>query len=248
MKTPLAYIADYGCQTNSYIAAIQHLLQQSVDKVEYEKRVMDVIGLPDPPYYESLYFARTMFMYVVQETIRAYNLGVIPLMEDVHELALERTNAYLNDQPWHQTRFNIDNGLSSIDDIEEGNVVTSKKGAKKDITEQIFLQIKKEGGSRNDIIDTFVNKVGMSRAGATTYFHTLKKEFGFSEITNPNKEVVKTQSKQEIAECLYQANPNMQKVEMIALFAEKLDTSKLGAQTYFYSCKKRFNATPNQST
>lgn len=240
MKTPLQYIADYGCQIDSYIAAISHLFKYEVDKVEYEKRVMDIIGLPEPPYYESLYFARTMFMYVVQETIRAYNLGIIPIMEEVHALSLERTLSYIDVQPWHETRFNIEHGLSSIDDMDEdGNAVISKKGAKKDITEKLFLQIKKDGGSRNDIIDAFVDKAGMSRAGSTTYFHTLKKEFGFSEKTNPNKEAPKAESKQEIADKLYQETPDKPKAEMIALFAEKLNTSKLGAQTYYYSCKKR---------
>ncbi len=243
MKAPLKVIEELGVPTDSYISAVQTLMQQDVDKSEYEKRIQEIIGLSDPPECDSWFRARILFMYVVQETIREFGMGFIPLMEDIYYIALEKTEAYVENNPWNETRFNIEHGLRRDVDVEtgeEGEIVSVKKGAKKDVTEKLFRDLKNAGASRQKIIDAFVEKVGMSKAGATTYFHSLKKEFGFSEKDNPEKESAKTESKQELAERLYNDSDDKSKPTMIALFTEKLGTSRLGAQTYYYACKKKY--------
>lgn len=245
MKAPLQVIEEFGCPTSSYIAAVQHLCQQDAPKLEYERRIQEIIGLTQQPDCSSWFEARVLFMYVVQETIREFSKGVPAsiadtLMEDVYRLALERAHIYIEGNPWNETRFNIEHGLR-IDKDEFGNdgEVTAKKGAKKEVTEQLFKDLKSTGASRQKIIDAFVEQVGMSRAGATTYFHALKKEFGFSE-SNTEQQTQKTESKQELAQRLYTESPDKSKATIMALFTEKLGTSKLGAQTYFYSCKKKY--------
>lgn len=248
MKPPLKVIEELGCSTDSYLFAIQTLMQQQdADKAEYERRIQEIIGLPDPPECESWYYARVLFMYVVQETIREFNTGLIPLMEDVYHIALEYTQRYVDNNSWNETRFNIEHGLKTDIDVEtgeEGPATSIKKGAKKDVTEKLFKNLKAAGASRQKIIDAFVEQVGMSKAGATTYFHALKKEIGFSERDNPETETPKSESKQDLAERLYSESSDKSKSTMIALFTNKLGTSKLGAQTYYYACKKKLeNAT-----
>lgn len=249
MKSPLKVISEFGCSTDSYIAAVQTLTQQQdVDKSEYERRIQEIIGLPEPPDCDSWYSARVLFLYVVQETIREFSTGLIPLMEDVLQIAQEKAKEYIENNSWNETRFNIEHGLKSIDDDtdEQGTVVLVKKGAKKDVTERLFRDLKSTGASRQEIIDAFIEQVGMSKAGATTYFHALKKEIGFSEKDNPSQLTTKNESKQQLAERLYKESLDKSKPIMIALFTEKLGTSKLGAQTYYYACKKKFeNATNN---
>ena len=243
MKPPLKIISEYGCSTDSYVAAIQFLTQQDVDKSEYERRVQEIIGLPEPPECESWFSARVLFLYVIQETIREFNTGLIPLMEDIYHIAVERATNYIENNPWNETRFNIEHGLKDVDDdvLEGGPIISTKKGAKKDVTERLFKDLKSTGASRQKIIDAFVEQVGMSKAGSTTYFHALKKEFGFSERENPETETPKVESKQDLAERLYKQSADKSKATIIALFTDKLGTSKLGAQTYFYACKKKFN-------
>lgn len=251
MKAPLKVISEFGCPTDSYISAVQHLAQQTdVDKAEYERRIQEIIGLLEPPECQSWYVARVLFMYVVQETIREFNQGLIPLMEDILQISQERTDLYVELNPWNETRFNIERGLKVDVDVEtgeEGPATATKKGAKKDVTERLFKDLKSAGASRQKIIDAFVEQVGMSKAGATTYFHSLKKELGFSEKDNPQQETPKTESKQDLAERLYNESADKSKATLIALFTDKLDTSRLGAQTYYYACKKKFqNATTIQ--
>lgn len=246
MKAPLKVIEEFGCPTSSYIAAIQHLCRQDAPKLEYEERIQNIIGLTERPECSSWFEARVLFMYVVQETIREFSRGISmsivdTLMEDVYKLATERAYAYIEANPWNETRFNIEHGLR-VDKDEHGNEgeIATKKGAKKEISEQLFKDLKAAGASRQKIIDAFIEQVGMSRAGATTYFHALKKEFGFSEREQTEQEPQKAESKQEMAERLYNDSADKTKVTIISLFTEKLGTSKLGAQTYYYACKKKY--------
>lgn len=241
-----------GGSADSYIASVQFFAQQdNIDKAEYEHRIQQIIGLIDPPESESWFFARSLFMYVVQETIREFNNGIVPpideMMNDIYQIAVEKTTLYVTSNPWNETRFNIQHGLKRDDEdvLEVGLSVSTKKGAKKDVTEKLFKNLKAAGASRQKIIDAFIEQVGMSRAGATTYFHSLKKEIGFSERDNPEIETNKTESKQDLAERLYAESSDKSKPTMIALFTDKLETSKLGAQTYYYACKKKYETQSN---
>jgi polyhydroxyalkanoate synthesis regulator phasin len=243
MKTPLQVIADFGCPTNSAVDAIRHLSErEDLTHDQYRKGIQEMIGLTDPPETESYHYAMVLFKYIIQETIRAHNTGGIPDMDDMLDVCIKKTYKHLEEHPWSVTMFNIKHGLQEREEIDlETGVITSTKpkGAKKDVTERIFNELKSKGASRQDIIDAFVEETGMSKAGATTYFHTLKKELGFKESTTEKKSS-KSESKQELAERLYQESPDKSKPVMITLFTEKLETSKLGAQTYYYACKKKF--------
>lgn len=248
MKTPLQLIAEFGCPTDSAIFAIKHLSErEDLTYDQYKKGIQDIIGLPETPDIGSYFEAKVLFRYVIQDTINSYNAGLIPIMDDIFSIAIDKTEQYIESNPWSVTAFNIAHGLAERDEIdpETGELVpTKQKGAKKEVTEQIFKKMKSNGNSRQDIIEAFITETGMSRAGATTYFHALKKEFGFSEGTSETK-TNKIESKQELAERLYQESPDKSKPTMITLFTEKLETSKLGAQTYYYACKKKYeNAKP----
>lgn len=46
--------------------------------------------------------------------------------------------------------------------------------------------------------------------------------------------------KKDEAERLFKENKGMSKKEVMAMFIKELDMTKLGAQTYYYNCKKKF--------
>ncbi len=247
MKTPLQVIADFGCPTDSAIDAIQFFSDRDdLTLDQYVKGIQDIVGTDDWKVSSSHFFAKVMFKYVVQETIRAYQTGLIPDMDALYIRCMDKTYAFIESNPWSQTMFNINHGIIQDDvDSETGDAVpTKKKGDKKEVTERLFKEMKSKGASRQGIIEAFITETGMSKAGATTYFHALKKELGFKESTNEKKSN-KPESKQELAEKLYQESSDKSKPTMITLFTEKLETSKLGAQTYYYACKKKFNGNTN---
>jgi len=209
---------------------------------QYIKGIQDIIGLTDPPEAESYFYAKCLFRYVVQETIRSHIKDSMTNMDDILDMSIQKTYKYIEENPWSVTLFNINHGLQETDEIDEqtGEIKAAKpKGGKKDTTERIFNELKSKGASRQAIIDAFVHETGMSKAGATTYFHALKKTLGFTESTQ-DKKSAKGESKQEIAERLYEQSDDKSKTTMITLFTEQLGTSKLGAQTYYYACKKKF--------
>lgn len=235
MKTPLEMIASYGAPTHSYIAAIAYFSEKpDLSKVEYESNIKDIIGLLTPPSLPSTYEARILFRYVVQETVRSHQLEAIPNMDEVYKLALDKTKKFVEEYTWAQTNYNCVNGITFTNSEED----CSRKGDKKTITEKIFKDLVAQKASRSAIIDVFINQVGMSKAGATTYFHTLKKQFGFSAIEEKQKPA--TANKQQIAEKIYLEADDKSKTNIINIFVKELQTSKMGAQTYYYTCKKKF--------
>lgn len=247
MKTPLQIISDYGCPTHSMVSAAQFFNDRGdLSYEDYKKSIQQLIASPELPETESYHFAKVLFNYIVQETIRAYNIGMIPLMDELYEACIVKARKWIDENPWSATMFYVTHGMVEQDEIDpETGVITNvsalkSKGAKKDITERIFNDMKSKHASRQDIINAFVTQTGMSKAGATTYFHALKKDLGFTETLTTETKLTKSENKQELAERLYVESNDKSKPMMISLFIDKLATSKLGAQTYFYSCKKKY--------
>lgn len=238
MKPPLQVIADYGCPTHSFMAAIQHFSsREDMSHEQYQQGIKQIVGMDEVPNMTYV-MSRTVFLYLVQETIRQHLQGVIPDMDALFVECINKAQTHIENNPWAVMRFTTN--LSSNTSMEEGEPGTTQisKGGKKEITERIFKEMKEQGASRHDIIQAFEEATGMSKAGATTYFHALKKEIGF--IDRSRKEKIKKESKQDIANRLYQEATDKSKETLIPLFAEQLGTTKQGAQTYYYACKKRF--------
>lgn len=243
MKTPLQVISGIGCPTSSINDAIRYFSErEDLTEDQYLSLIQEIIGLDTPPVVDTYYFAKFLFLYVVQETIKAHNAGLIPDMDDLYASCVEKAKTYIENNPWSVTRFNVAHGLVENEQVdpETGESTQPKsKGAKKDITDRVFLEMKSKGASRQEIIQAFIDQTGMSKAGATTYFHALKKQHGFAE-NKESKKVDKPESKQQIAERIYQTSEDKSKEVLIPLLEQHLGTSKLGAQTYFYACKKKF--------
>jgi hypothetical protein len=234
MKTPLQIISDYGCPTDSFIDAIHHFSsREDLSHEQYVKGIKDIVGLDDLEDM-SYVMVRTLFLYLVQETIRANMNNIIPDMDTLFVECVNKATKHITENPWAVMRFTTQTTCNEDDDS-----VQISRGGKKEITERLFKELKAKGASRSDIISAFEESTGMSKAGATTYFHALKKEFGFIEKKNGEK-VPKKESKQAIADRLYQQAEDKSKENLIPLFAEQLGTTKLGAQTYYYSCKNKF--------
>ena len=81
MKDPISIIADLGVPTESFSAAIHHFYDRvDFSKDRYESLIAEIIGLDNPPTFESIKEAKLYFLYTVQETVRAFNTGIIPDM------------------------------------------------------------------------------------------------------------------------------------------------------------------------
>lgn len=186
--TPLQTIASYGLPTDSYIAAIQLAnnedLPLSLTKDQYEQGVADIVGLTSAPSVDTDKEARVLFLYTVQETIRAFNdaAGAIPDMEGVWTDIQKRAKVFQKNHPWvfkdyAAEKYENETGEVKLDSVGKPK---QRKGAKKAQAEALYQKINGTT-DRAGIIAALMKDVGMTKAGATTYFHNCKKQFGFKE-------------------------------------------------------------------
>ncbi len=81
--------------------------------------------------------------------------------------------------------------------------------------------------TRNSVIAAFVEKLGVSEAGALTYFYNCGGSTG-AKSDQP--------SKKELAQMLYDKSDNKDREYIIELFMRELGLTKPGAHTYYYGC------------
>lgn len=256
MQTPIQIIETYGAPTNSFTAAVHHFKfeRAPLSKSECEAGIAQIVGADQHPTYRNAKEANLYFLYVVQETVRAFNGGVVPEMADIWEVAQRRAVNFITDNPWAIKDYTSDEG----DDVVDGQP-KQKKGAKKDQAEALYRKMNDGKNDRNTIIQALVDEVGMSKAGATTYFHNLKKTVGFSgpktEKVKREKKVVEVKpkgnetgrvkksgpSKGEVAKRIYAEMVGSPKDEIIARIVEETGTTVAGANTYFCMARKEFN-------
>lgn len=58
----------------------------------------------------------------------------------------------------------------------ESGRVTEKGPTKMDNAKKVFEKMTQDGNSRKEIIDAFIKEVGLTKAGASTYYQNLKKD------------------------------------------------------------------------
>lgn len=247
METPLQIIESYGAPTTSFIRAIMYLREEArpMSKKQMEQEIARLLGADHAPSFDNEKTARLYFHYLVQETIRAHNSGVIVEMDKVWEEAQNRAATWISKNPW-----SVKDYASSTD--ANGNP-RRKKGAKLEGAKDIYQRMNDGVHTRKDIIQEFIDVLEMTKAGATTYFHNMKKEFGFvgpepepkvkeekgETAPAPKKEKkVKGPSKGAIAKEIYNTNPNAPKEEVIKKIIEATGTTPAGANTYYCAAKK----------
>lgn len=253
MRTPLEVIAEFGVSTTSCIRAIQDINDPdrpiTLSKAQYEQTIADIIGGDHPPVYRNEKEARIYFLYVVQETIRAFQTD-IPEMDEVWEEAQRRAADLIQRQPWVAKDYKTDEiGEPKLD--ATGNP-KKRKGAKKEEAEALYRKMNDGLNDRPTIVAALMEEVGLSKPGATTYFHNLKKQFGFSGPDTPKRKVkpaakppenttreaikkaVKA-SKKSIARQVYDELKGQSKDDILTGIIERAGTTKAGANTYYCS-------------
>jgi len=249
MQTPLEIIESYGAPTGSYIHAIRFFREDHapLTKEECEKGVAEIIGMDGVPSYRNQKEATLYFLYCVQETIRAYNTGEIPDMSEVWNDVVRRATEYISSSPWAVKDYDSE---QTADD----GTPKQKKGAKKEQSRALYVKLNDGSHTRDDIINAFMDKLGMSKAGATTYFHNLKKSIGFSgpKTVKPKREkkaaapkpkakkakAKKGPSKGARAAEIYNSMPGAAKADVIAAIVKATGTSTAGANTYYCAARK----------
>jgi len=173
MKAPLEVISAYGAPTDSYIAAVRHFSERDeLTKEQYEEGYNAIIGTEEPVEFSTVFHAKYHFLYAVQETVRL-SLSGIPMMSDVAEIVEERVKRMEAEKPWAFKDYNeTPDGERKLDATGKPK---PKKGAKKELAIQVYAdEIHGKGLSRKDAIAIMMEKVGLTKAGASTYYANCK--------------------------------------------------------------------------
>jgi hypothetical protein len=182
MQSPIDTIISYGIPTTSYIEAAQYVMNDDPEngrpffglwsQERYETGIQSIIGLTAIPKYINLKTARLVFGYTVQETIKTFNSGIIPSMEDVWTDVTTKSAEYIKNHPWSVKDYTQADGEPKLD--AAGNP-KQKKGAKKELAREVWNENKHKEMSRKEWIALLVELVGLTPAGASTYYAGLKK-------------------------------------------------------------------------
>lgn len=53
---------------------------------------------------------------------------------------------------------------------------TNRSGSKSDLARALLVDLQEQGKSRQEIIEAFVQEIGLTKAGASTYYYNLTKK------------------------------------------------------------------------
>jgi len=188
MKAPLEVIADYGIPTTSWLEATSYVTTADEDidyqrpgigtqtKEEYERRVAEVLGLDAVPEYDSQKIARIYFGYTVQETVRNFNSGDRIDMEWLWDDINRRAQTFIVEHPWAVKEY-VSEDEDGEPKLDAAGNPKQKKGAKKELAKKVWEDNadKQTTLKRKEWIALLCEEVGLTPAGASTYYANLKK-------------------------------------------------------------------------
>jgi len=185
LKSPLRVITDLGIPTDSIIHAVQHIQSQDethhynifgpYSQQEYEQMITEIMGLEDTPTYDSWKIARVYFGYTVQETLRVFNTGERPDMDDLWIEINRRAEHFMKNQPWAIKDYAAE-AAEEDQKLDASGNPKQKKGAKKEAAKRVWDDNfdKQKTMARKEWIALLCEEVGLSPAAASTYYANLK--------------------------------------------------------------------------
>lgn len=170
MHPAIETIRKYDIPVGSYLQAIRHLMERpDLAHSQYVNLIREIVGEPITDTGDDRQTKYT-FLYLVQEAIRASdNTDKLDMLE-LHDLAFQKAKNYIASNPWVWAQ------PEDAERLDEDGKPKRKKGAKQEEAARIYNESKADGKAK--IIERFMAELDMSKAGATTYFYNMKKQFG----------------------------------------------------------------------
>lgn len=186
-------IQSLGFNTDSYLVCAREVnntySNSLMSKSVSESIMRDTFGVVVETEHDKA--ANVALRYMITEYVRSAEKGVVLSSTDLIQIATQKTKSFFIDQPWM-----IPGSRSSIQDIPEAlevvdvpveeikiarvmvgtKTIKPKKGLKQEAAKRIYEA--NRGQPNKDIIALFMSQLDMSKPGATTYLHNMKKAMG----------------------------------------------------------------------
>jgi len=178
MNQAIETLQNYDIPTHSFVAAVKYLndVEGEIRPDLYRDRIKELSGCETDADDETV---RWHYLYLVQETVRKSQTTDKLDMNQLFSFATDKAIKHLKKSPWifakHETEPKLD---------AAGNP-KKKKGAKKEMAIKLYKKLVEENNgkfpARQDAIKRFVDEIGMTPAGASTYVANCKKNFAKGE-------------------------------------------------------------------
>ncbi len=163
-------IEVYDLPINSLSAIQEYNDRARAGKYDYGAVLRSLLG-GEYQELENSDHARVQVGYVIQLAIQSHMSGQEIDPSKIYTEATSKAHDFVNEMSWVFAKKDEEVKLDA-----EGKP-KQKKGAKQDQAYDVYVQAIKDGLSRKDIIQSFQDDVGMTKAGATTYFYNMKKKY-----------------------------------------------------------------------
>lgn len=188
MLTPVIIdrIKAMGIPTNSMVAAQQCIARYTEAaagiKSNFDRNIEELTGVPVET--KNAKVAELVFGYLIQESIRFYNMKQYIEIEDCIKVAEEKAAIFLVKNPWVNPEVIAEKHAEAVAYAIENEVELKKVRvprnsgmSKKDRCLNLYKQNKAEfGDDKHKMMELFMKELGLSKAGATTYEYNCRKE------------------------------------------------------------------------
>ena len=156
-------LSVYNIDTNSVVRAVADVRGLDFDPDKYREMVKELTGQePRCTDKAAMYVAQ----YVVTDLVAGLSISV--------DRATEQAMTYLDANPWALVRNTAPTTYVRKHEFDAMGQPKKKKGAKKEMALAEWAQHKDKGWTRKQWIEHLVKTVGLSPAGASTYYHNLR--------------------------------------------------------------------------
>ena len=168
MNTILDTLQKYGIPIHSYILAVQSLTDIELTPDQYRDRIKELSGHDSKAEDKHI---RIHYHYLIQETVRRYmDTGIVD-MGSVFISSDRKASEYCGKNPW----IFVDKANNEVTaSINSDAPKKQKKGAKKIHAKEVWEKNKDVERTRKEWIALLVGEVGLTPAGASTYYSNLK--------------------------------------------------------------------------
>lgn len=166
-------LANYGFDVLSYSKAAERVNRYTnrtdLSNAFYEQCIKDIFGIVIRTKYKKE--AELLFRYMVSEAVRFNEKRQYASTETIYNVAERKSRQFFAKYP--EAIDGIDRNRAHIQKPLKHHDVGTKRDAAKELIVEMLKN--KPAIKSADAISTIMKQLGMSKAGARTYFYSLKK-------------------------------------------------------------------------
>jgi hypothetical protein len=180
-------IQGLGIPTKSFTDAAYHVRDNQTVKAagiksNFDKLIKGLTEIEVPT--ANVKEAELVFGYLVQESVRSFNMKQYMEIEDCIKLAQEKTAKFLFLNPWvnpvaiaEKHEAAVIAAVAAGVEVKKVRIPRASGMSKKDRCLSLYRDNKEAFGTdKHKMINLFMEELGLSKPGATTYEYNCRKE------------------------------------------------------------------------